>query len=171
MEFQNHILMLRAELRFGGERRAYAGRLAAVCILLVLALPLFGQTVLYDNGPDADTGYYRINFGATTIDSFDLSEGATLSNVTLTIYDVDDRNIPKYATWIITTAPAGGTVLGGGLVGLSRLEDPYLTKFLFFAWKVGFQIPNLTLPPGTYYIQVQNVVTQWGTWAFWAVSS
>ncbi|MGO9520479.1 MAG: hypothetical protein ACLPND_25860 [Candidatus Korobacteraceae bacterium] len=171
MEFQNHILMSRAGVRFGCQRRAYAGRLAVVCLLLVLALPLCGQTVLYDNGPDAEVGYYRINFAATTIDSFELSAEATLSDATLTIYDVDDRNVPKYVTWIITTAPAGGTVLGRGLVGLSRLQDPYLTKFLFFAWKVSFQIPKLTLPPGKYYLQLQNVVTQWGTQAFWAVSS
>src|SRR5271169_3636569 len=113
--------MLRPGSRFGCQWRAYAWRWAAVCILFVLALPLCGQTVLYDNGPDAEVGYYRINFGATTIDSFQLSEEAALSNATLTIYDVDDRNVPKYLTWIITTAPAGGTVLGGGLVGLSRL--------------------------------------------------
>ena len=160
--------MLRPGLRFGCQWRAYAWRLAIVCILL--ALPLCGQTVLYDNGPDAEVGYYGINFGATTIDSFQLSEEATLSNFTLTIYDVDDRNVPKYATWIIRTSPAGGTVLGSGSVGLSGLQDPYLTKFLFFAWKMGFQIPQLTLPPGTYYLQIQNVVTQWGTYAFWAVS-
>ena len=170
MEFQDQTARRRVGSRLRSARRGVAGCFAAVSSLL-LALPLCGQTVLYDNGPDAEVGYYRINFGAATIDSFELSAEATLSNVTFTIYDVDDRNVPKYATWIITTAPVGGTVLGGGFVGLSRLEDPYLTKFLFFAWKVGFQIPELILPPGTYYIQIQNVVTQWGTRAFWAVSS
>jgi len=153
------------------ERRGLITSFAAVCGLLLFVVPMYGQAVLYNNGPDAEVGYYRINFGATTIDSFELSEEATLSNVTLTIYDVDDRNIPKYLLWTITTKPSGGTVLGSGFVGLSRLQDPYLTKFLFFAWKVGFEIPKLTIPGGTYYIQLQDVVTQWNSQAFWAVSS
>ncbi len=157
--------------RYCSARWGLATLFAVVCNVLLLALPVCGQTVLYDNGPDAEVGYYRINFGATTIDSFELSAEATLSNVTLTIYDVDDRNIPKYLLWTITTEPSGGTVLGSGFVGLSRLQDPYLTKFLFFAWKVGFEIPKLTIPGGTYYIQLQDVVTQWDSQAFWAVSS
>jgi hypothetical protein len=67
-----------------------------------------------------------------------------------------------------TSEPFGGSVLRTGLAGLSRLGEPYLTKFLFFAYKVGIQIPDLELPSGTYYIQLQDVV--WDTRAFWAVS-
>jgi len=73
--------------------------------------------------------------------------------------------------WTITTEPFGGEIKGTGFENLSELADPYLTQFLFFAWKVGIAIPNLNLPSGTYYLQVQDVVTEWRTWAFWAQSS
>jgi hypothetical protein len=143
----------------------------AICCLLLLATPAFAQSVLYDNGPDADIGYSGVNFGAETTNSFLLPREAAISNFTLTIYAVDDRNVPKFLRWTITSEPFGGTVFGAGVAGLSALGDPYLTKFLFFAYKVGFQVPELDLPSGTYYIQLQDVVTQWDTRAFWAVSA
>ena len=134
-------------------------------------LPALSQEVLYSNGPDGDIGYYHINFGSAVTNSFVLSDTATISNVVLTIYDVDDRNAPQHLKWTITTEPFGGTVKGSGFVGLARLEQPYLTQFLFFAWRMGFTIPDLALPRGTYYLQIQDVVTTWDTWAFWAQTS
>ena len=35
-----------------------------------------------------------------------------------------------------------------------------------FQWEMGIDV-DVTLPPGTYWLQVQNVVTRWGTWAYW----
>jgi len=134
----------------------------------LLALPCSGQDLLYDNGPDGNIGYYHVNFGSAVTNSFVLSQPATVTNVTLTLYDVDDRNHPQRLKWTITTEPFGGTINGTGFVDLSRLQPPYLTRFLFFAWKVGFTIPNLELPAGMYYLQIQDVVTRWDTWAFWA---
>jgi len=143
--------------------------------LLVLAAfctsPAVAQQTLYDNGPDGDVGYYDVNFGAVVTNSFSLSSGATVSGATLTIYAVDDGNPPERLRWSITTEPLGGRVLGQGFVHLTVLEDPYPTRFQFFAWKVGFAIPNLVLPAGTYYLQIQNVVTFWDTYSFWAQSS
>ena len=129
-----------------------------------------GQQILYDNGPDGDSGYYHVNFGSAVTDSFTLTAPATITNVVLTIYDVDDRNAPEHLKWTVTTEPFGGTVEGSGFVDLTRLEPPYLTQFLFFAWKVEFTVPNLELPAGTYYLQIQDVVTVWDSWAFWAQS-
>ncbi len=136
-----------------------------------LAVPALGQQTLYDNGPDGDVGYYHVNFGSVVANSFQLSQPATITNVVLTLYDVDDRNTPELLKWTITTEPLGGTVKGTGFAPLTRLEAPYLTQFLFFAWKMGFTIPSLELPPGTYYLQIQDVVTAWDSWAFWAESS
>ena len=138
----------------------------AACLLC--ALPALSQNVLYDNGPDADVGYYHINFGSSVTNSFSLSRSATITGVTLTIYAVDDRNYPEYLKWSITTEPYGGELKGQGFAPLSRLQAPYLTRFLLFAYKVGLPISNLSLPAGTYYLQLQDVVTRWDTWAFWA---
>jgi hypothetical protein len=146
-------------------------QLAMLAGVLAIAAPVRAQVVLYDNGPDAETGYYQVNFGAATTNSFVLPRAAAVSNFTLTLYDVDDRNLPERLKWTLTTQPLGGTVLGSGMVNLNRLQPPYLTRFLFFAWKVGFQIPNLDLPAGTYWIQLQDVATTWLTLAYWAQST
>jgi hypothetical protein len=137
---------------------------------LLLAVPAGAQRLLYDNGPDGDVGYYHVNFGSAVSNSLVLSAPATLTNITLTLYTVDDSNFPQHLKWTISTEPFGGTVKATGFVGLSILADPYLTQFQFFAWKVGFSVPSVSLPAGTYYLQVQDVVTNWDTWAFWAES-
>jgi hypothetical protein len=138
--------------------------------ILAFAAPLHGQTVLYNNGSDADIGYYQVNFGASTSDSFLLSRAAVITSFNLTLYDVDDRNAPQQLRWTITTAPYGGSVLATGITSLVRLQPPYLTKFLFFAWDMSFQVPALNLPAGTYWIRIQDVTTQWLTFAYWAES-
>lgn len=145
--------------------------LTGFCILaiaLALGLPATAQETLYNNGPDGDVGYYHVNFGAVVTDSFALSQPATISKTILTFYDVDDRNRPLHLKWSITSEPLGGTVLGTGVADLTILQPPYLTQFLFFAWMTSFPIPNLNLPAGTYYLQIQDVVTQWDSDAFWA---
>lgn len=145
---------------------------AGVLAMVVVAAPAAScQATLYDNGPDGDVGYYHVNFGSAVANSFVLTQPATVTEVILTLYSVDDRNHPQHLKWTITTGPFGGDVKGTGFVNLSSLEPPYLTRFLFFAWKEGVAIPNVSLPAGTYYFQIQDVVTQWDTWAFWAQSS
>ncbi len=145
----------------------YSTAMAAV----ILAIPAHGQTALYDNGPDGDAGFYHVNFGAAAANSFVLSQPARVTGASLTLYDVDDRNQPEHLKWQITTQPLGGTVLASGFAPLISLQPPYLTKFLYFAWQVGFDIPAVNLPAGTYYLQIQDVVTHWDSWAFWAQSS
>jgi hypothetical protein len=145
---------------------------AGVLAMAVVAPPAAScQATLYDNGPDGDVGYYHVNFGSAVANSFVLTQPATVMGATLTLYSVDDLNHPQHLKWTITTEPFGGDVKGTGFVNLSSLQGPYITKFLFFAWKEDIAIPNLSLPAGTYYLQIQDVVTQWDTWAFWAQSS
>src|ERR1700690_2548742 len=102
-----------AQARLGrgfGSHGSLARFAGAGCLLLLFTVPVHGQTVLYDNGPDEDIGYYRVNFGAPTTNSFALAQEATVTNVVLTIYDVDDRNFPEHLKWTITTEPFGGSV-------------------------------------------------------------
>ncbi len=151
-------------------RSAQYGRLAAVCCLLLFAISALGQTTLYDNGRDADGGYSHVNFGAGTADSFFLPQEATITNVVLTIYDTNDLNDLILLRWAVTTNPFGGTTLGSDVAGLSLIEGPYITNSGYYGWKVSFAISNLTLPSGTYYLQIQVVVARWDTWTFWADS-
>ncbi len=163
------VVAFRGVLMFN--RRQLLTVFTAGLLAMSVALPALSQTVLYNNGPDGNLGYYHVNFGAVVTNSFTLQTGATVTAVELTIYDVDDRNTPRLVKWSITSQPFGGIVKGEGFVNLTLLDDPYPTKFEFFAWPMGFAIPNLALPAGTYYLQVQDVITQWDTFAFWAQSS
>ena len=149
-------------------RRFAAGTLTVV---FFSAAPAVCQATLYDNGPDGNIGYYHVNFGSAVANSFVLTQPATVTGAILTLYCVDDRNQPQQLKWTITTEPFGGAVKGTGFVNLSSLEPPYLTTFLFFAWKEGFAVPSVNLPAGTYYLQIQDVVTRWDTYVFWAQSS
>ena len=146
---------------------------AAAILATMAALPAAGQTqhLLYSNGPDGNEGYYQISFGAAVANSFTLRSDAVISGGTLTIYSVDDRNPPSRVKWTITTQPFGGVAMGEGFVDLARLGSPYPTRFHFFAWRMGFHVPNLALPAGTYYLQIQDVITRFDTYAFWAQSS
>lgn len=152
------------------KRHRLAALFAVSASLAAAAVPARAQNVLYNNGPDGDVGYYGVNFGAATTNSFALPRAATITTVELTLYDVDDRNHPQQLRWLITTEPLGGRVMGEGVAYLTQLGSPYPTRFLFFAWDVSFPINNLILPEGTYYLQIEDVMTRWGTYAFWAQS-
>ena len=110
-----------------------------VFVMLLFAVPGRSQATLYDNGPDGNIGYYHVNFGSAVSNSFVLSQPATITSVTLTLYDVDDRNQPEHLKWKITTEPLGGTVLASGFAPLISLQPPYITQFLYFAWEVRFR--------------------------------
>ncbi len=141
---------------------------AATVILAFLAMcvPASGQVVIYDNGPDTGTiGAWPINFGHRVSDSFTLESDATVTDVVLSIWDVNERNYPQTAKWKITTEPFGGVVLanGGGILG-------YVSDFegrVWHVWSMKIQNMNARLPAGTYYLEVYDVVTRWHTWAFW----
>ncbi len=139
MEIRHHTRLQQARPVLCSGRLGIAGRLTAVSCLVLFTVPAFGQSVLYDNGPDSDSGYYGVNFGATTINSFELSEEAILSNVTVTLYDVDDRNVPKVLAWTISTEPTGGTVLGSGFVELSQIRGPISDQVSVFRLEDGLR--------------------------------
>ena len=163
---------LPAEMLMFARTRSMAPTIAAIfAIGVAFTLPALGQDTLYNNGPDGNSGYFHVNFGAITTNSFSLPNSATLSYANLTIYAVDDGNPPVRLKWTITTEPFGGTVEGEGFVFVNLLQDPYPTRSQFFAWKIGFAMPDVTLPAGTYYLQIEDVVTLWYTYAFWAQSS
>ena len=140
----------------------------ATVILAFLAMctPALGQGVIYDNGPDTGTiGAWPINFGHKVSNSFTLESDTTVTDVVLSIWDVNDSNYPETAKWRITAEPFGGAVLanGGGILG-------YLGDFegrVWHVWSMKIQHMNARLPRGTYYLEVYDVHTRWNTWAFW----
>ena len=137
-------------------------------VLLLCTAATAADTILYTNGPDpGNIGYWAINHGSAASNSFTLNKAATIRSIEFSIYDVNDRNQPLTTTWAITTQQFGGAVVAGGintpLIYISRI---FANRFLFSQWEMKF-LANVTLPPGTYWLQIQGVVTRWGTWAYW----
>lgn len=147
--------------------RLCAARLLFSVLLLCTSI-VAADTLLYSNGPDpGDIGYWPINHGSAVSNSFTLTRAATIRSVVFSIYDANDRNQPLTATWAITTQQFGGSVKAGGLnAPLIYISRIFANHFLFSQWEMKF-VTNVTLPPGTYWLQIQDVVTLWGTWAFW----
>lgn len=137
-------------------------------LLLFCASAFAADTIVYSNGPDpGNIGYWAINHGDAVTDSFTLRAPTTIHVIKFSIYDANDRNQPLTATWAITTQPFGGNVIAGGNnAPLIFYWRGFANQFLFSQWEMGIMV-DITLPPGTYWLQMQNVVTRWGTWAFW----
>src|SRR5664279_1542928 len=137
-----------------------------VLAFLATCIPAFGQGVIYNNGPDTGTiGAWPINYGHRVSNSFRLDSDSTVTDVVLSIWDVNERNNPETAQWKITTAPFGGTTLysGSGILGFLG----YFEGRLWVVWSMKIQNMNAHLPRGTYYLEVYDVHTRWNTWAFW----
>jgi len=137
-------------------------------LLLLCASAFATDTMVYSNGPDpGDIGYWAINHGDAVTNSFTLSATTTIHVIKFSVYDANDRNQPLTATWAITTQPFGGNVVAGvNSAPLIFYWRVFANQFLFSQWEMGIVV-DITLPPGTYWLQMQNVVTRWGTWAFW----
>ena len=145
-----------------------AGAVELGLLLLLCASAFASDTIVYSNGPDpGDIGYWAINHGDAVTNSFTLSAPTTIHVIKFSVYDANDRNQPLTATWAITTQPFGGRVVAGGnnapLVFYWRV---FTNHFHFSQWEMGIVV-DITLPAGTYWLQMQDVVTRWGTWAFW----
>jgi hypothetical protein len=162
---------MRAKMKAFGLTSTQISKAGAVelGVLLLLCASVFAtDTIVYSNGPDpGDIGYWAINHGDAVTNSFTLSAPTTIHVIKFSVYDANDRNQPLTATWAITTQPFGDNVLASvnnaPLVFYWRI---FANQFLFSQWEMGI-IVDITLPPGTYWLQMQNVVTRWGTWAYW----
>ena len=147
--------------------------LSTSILLLLCSSFAFGQSdVLYDNGADpGNIGYQPVNLGYSTTNSFVISgDGPViLTKIVLYLYDADDLNKPLRLEMKLTKE-AFGDVIAQGQYGLTLLAPPVDNHFLFETWQVGL-FPNLYLQPGTYYLQLQNVESQFATFVYWGQSN
>jgi hypothetical protein len=147
---------------------AFLSLLTILCLVLA-GTPARAQQTLYDNGPDTGiVGCWPINYGHAVSNSFTLQSDSIITDVILSIWDVDDRNHPQRAKWKITTELGGGDVLASGESLLA--ERGYFNGQLWTVWSVEIQNMGAYLPAGTYYLEVYDVHTRWNTWAFWGES-
>jgi hypothetical protein len=157
----------------------------AVLSVLVLGLmgalavaPAFADDTLYDNTYSGSYGN-SVNWNQSTngtTDSFVLNSNATVTGamVALWLYPGDTAT---YVTWQITQDPFGigdELPIDGGTASVSTSN--YVTSFTYSSgdfsesWdidNVTFSIPDLSLPAGQYWFELDGVTTAGGNGAGW----
>lgn len=144
-------------------------RTARTLLLILFAAGTARAQVLYSNGTDPGLYSWQINFGYAVTNSFVLSGPAHVDQVLLSIWDVDDLNNPMTSAWKMTTEPFGGQVVATGNSFLGLVQACQTNRRLYCQWEMSLYI-DANLPAGTYWLQVDNVQTKFGTDAFWGQS-
>ena len=140
--------------------------------LLLTSGTLFAQQVLYDNGPDPGNIYgWPVNFGYRVADSFTVAQFSTVTDVNVSLYDVNIYDYPLSLDWRILEKPNGKVIAYGSTSDL-RLLSGNVNAFLFYQWLVQFDIvPAVQLPAGTYWLEISNAHDRWATGVLWGVSN
>ena len=136
---------------------------------LLIAAGLAAQEILYDNGPDPGNIYgWVVSNGYKVADSFQVAAPSTLTNVDISLYDVNVYNVPLSLDWRILDQPHGQVIASGSAHGMRILDGPKVNYFLFNQWLMQFDIvPAVRLPAGAYWLEISNATCRWGTGVWW----
>ena len=123
--------------------------------------------VLYENGPLNGTyDAFTINFGYVVSNSFTLGSASTVGGFDFYTWSYPG-DTPTNIDWSITAAENGGTVYGSG-------TGATLSNTVISTNDYDYQINldtisglNVTLPAGTYWVNLQNAVTSQGNPLYW----
>ena len=137
------------------------------------SLPAAPQGVLYENGPvNGTVDAWTINFGYVVSDSLTLTAQSKISGFEFYVWEFPG-DVLTSVDWLITSAPNGGTVYGSGTASGMNLTDQFISTNQF-----GYDVDHATvtglsfvLPPGTYYLNLQNAAVPSGDPVFWDENS
>jgi hypothetical protein len=141
--------------------------LSVLLFLTLAVVPVPAGVVLYDNGPsllDSDHGA-AISSGYEISNSFSLSHPSIVTGVT---FGANTNNATLISVdWLITTSDFGGTVEASG----TAFPTGSFVQFRFGQdfYTESFDIPDVALSAGTYWLQLQNGATTSGS-VWWKVS-
>ena len=142
--------------------------LTVVCLVLAV-VPATGQ-VLYEDGPvNGTTDAWTINFGYIVSNTFTLTGSATVNGFDFYAWEYPgDKALT--VDWSVTSDEFGGTTYGSGTANLS---DQFLSEnqYGFNVDKLTASNLNLNLGAGTYWLNLQNAVTELGEPVFWDENS
>jgi hypothetical protein len=133
--------------------------------LLVLAAVPLSAGVLYDNGAINGTyNSYPVDSVAKVTNSFQLSSASILTGVVFGAWGYPTR-AGIWAEWAITSTPFGTPLASGN----STLTNEYLFRNAKGAdvWRESFDIEPLTLGPGTYWLELDDTMTENAAWFWW----
>ncbi len=142
--------------------------LALLC--LTMALVSASAQVLYEDGPlNGTTDAWTINFGYVVSNSFTLTNNATMGG-----FDIYTWEFPGDKTlsidWAVTSDEFGGTLYGEGT---ATVTDQFISanQYGYNVEKVTASNLNLDLAAGTYWLNLQNAVTEQGNPLYWDENS
>jgi len=142
--------------------------LIMLCLALA-AVPATGQ-VLYEDGPvNGTTDAWTINFGYIVSNTFTLTGSATVGGFDIYTWEYPgDKALT--VDWSVTSGEFGGTTYGSGTASLS---DQFLSEnqYGFNIDKLTASNLNLNLGAGTYWLNLQNAVTEMGNPLYWDENS
>lgn len=149
---------------------AFAG---VLCATMILGASAANATVIYSNGPINGTLLgYPINFGSAVSDSFTVSTADVLRSAD----DVGIWNDPGdkllQVDWSIGSSAFGNDIASGTT---SDIEHTLLNNCgggacgggVLDVYSDAFDLGNISLAPGTYWITLQNAVVSNGDPAAW----
>jgi hypothetical protein len=53
---------------------------------------------------------------------------------------------------------------------MRKLDGPHVNYFLFQQWLMEFDLPDIQLPAGTYWLELSDAKNYWDTATFWGES-
>jgi hypothetical protein len=138
-----------------------------VLVVAAVAVPAKADTI-YDNGPlDGNTQAYGINFGLSVSDSFYQNyDFTTLTGAMFGLW-VSSGDKPLTVDWSLGTSFFGSDV-ASGTSSLTRKFD-FSNSFGYDVYTSSFRfgIPDFHVPPGMYYLTLQNATSVDGTAVLW----
>ena len=125
-------------------------------------------TLYSDGAPNGTYDSWTINFGFQVQDSFTLSSASTLTGVTFGNWLIGS-DTASAVDWAIVTTEGTQTLACGGCSGTAPLtpDGTFATLSGYHGVIQSFSLPNLSLSAGTYWLELQNEVTNNGDPAYW----
>ena len=137
---------------------------------LVVAIPAFPQSILYDNGPrgpDADA--WTFNFGFVVSDTFTLASNATVNGLQFNAW-VFPGDVLTSAEVSITSLEFGGTTYFDQVVTFAQSNCSVNAYGFNVCLESGsFSGPNLSA--GTYWLNLDNAIVNDGDPVYWDENS
>jgi hypothetical protein len=151
---------------------ARALRTASLLIAVsTIALAANADVTLYSDGaPSGAYSAWTINYGFQVQDSFNLSSASTLTGVTFGSW-LSTGDTASAVDWAIVTTEGTQTLACAGCSGTATLTPDGSFSVTGFSGFSGvdqsFSLPDLSLSAGTYWLELQNLVTNDGDPGYW----
>ena len=154
---------------------------SAILSLVILGLvgvlatvPASADDTLFNNivtGTSYTSDAYGISTYEQNTNSFTLSSSATITGAVLGLWLSPGDSATEVDWQIVPAVFATTNIAGGDSVIVSSTDMGSILEDSFEMWQVTFGIPDLTLGPGTYYLEIDNVNTVSSRGAGWDVSN